>query len=55
MIPNLSKRLFARDSTGTIAASRQGVDVVWRAGRLLIDEPKSNGGQDPGPRRTARR
>ena len=43
------KRLFAKDITGTITAGRQLVDVEWRAGTLLIDEPKSNGGQDLGP------
>jgi putative redox protein len=46
---NGSKRLFASDITGTITANRQQVDVVWRAGTLLIDEPKFNGGQDLGP------
>ena len=45
----LPKRLFARDITGTITANRQQVDVEWRAGTLLIDEPKFNGGQDLGP------
>lgn len=44
-----SKRLFARDITGTITANRQAVEVEWRAGTLLIDEPKFNGGQDLGP------
>ena len=44
-----AKRLFARDITGTITANRQEVDVEWRAGRLVIDEPKFNGGQDLGP------
>jgi len=44
-----SRRLFARDITGTITANRQQVDVEWRAGTLLIDEPKFNGGQDLGP------
>jgi len=43
------KRLFAKDITGTITANRQQVDVEWRAGTLLIDEPKFNGGQDLGP------
>ena len=46
---NESKRLFASDITGTITANRQQVDVEWRAGTLLIDEPKFNGGQDLGP------
>jgi putative redox protein len=46
---NASKRLFARDITGTITAKRQQVDVQWRAGTLVIDEPKFNGGQDLGP------
>ena len=49
MSRNESKRLFARDITGTITANRQQVDVEWRAGTLLIDEPKFNGGQDLGP------
>jgi len=44
-----AKRLFARDITGTITANRQQVDVEWRAGTLVIDEPKFNGGQDLGP------
>ena len=44
-----AKRLFARDITGTITANRQPVDVKWRAGTLLIDEPRFNGGQDLGP------
>jgi len=43
------RRLFARDISGTITANRQPVDVEWRAGTLLIDEPKFNGGQDLGP------
>lgn len=49
MIRDESKRLFARDITGTIRANRQQVDVEWRAGTLVIDEPKFNGGQDLGP------
>ena len=50
MRPGLKpKRLFARDITGTIAADRQQVDVQWRAGVLVVDEPKFNGGQDLGP------
>jgi len=49
MNSNVSKRLFAKDITGTITAKRQQVDVEWRAGTLVIDEPKSNGGQDLGP------
>jgi putative redox protein len=49
MIGNESRRLFAKDITGTITANRQQVDVQWRAGTLVIDEPKSNGGQDLGP------
>jgi putative redox protein len=46
---NESKRRFARDITDTITANRQQVDVEWRAGTLVIDEPKFNGGQDLGP------
>ena len=49
MIRKESKRLVAKDITGTITANRQPVEVVWRAGTLLIDEPKFNGGQDLGP------
>jgi putative redox protein len=45
----LPKRLFAQDITGTVTANRQPVDVKWRAGTLLIDEPASNGGHDLGP------
>ena len=45
----LPKRLFARDITGSITAGSQPVEVEWRAGTLLIDEPKSNGGNDLGP------
>lgn len=45
----LAMRFFARDITGTVAANRQGVEVEWRAGTLLIDEPAFNGGQDLGP------
>ena len=45
----LSKRLFAKDITGTITADRPQVDVEWRAGSLIIDEPGFNGGQDLGP------
>lgn len=44
-----SKRLFAKDITGAIRANRQQVDVEWRAGTLVIDEPRSNGGQELGP------
>ena len=44
-----AKRLFAKDITGTITANRQQVDVEWRAGTLVIDEPTFNGGQDLGP------
>ena len=44
-----SKRLFASDITGAITADRQQVDVEWRAGTLVIDEPKFNGGHDLGP------
>ena len=49
MNPNLSKRLFAKDITGSITADRPQVDVEWRAGTLLMDEPRFNGGQDLGP------
>lgn len=45
----LAMRFFERDITGTVAANRQGVEVEWRAGTLLIDEPAFNGGQDLGP------
>jgi putative redox protein len=43
------KRLFAKDITGTITADRRPVEVEWRAGTLLLDEPNFNGGQDLGP------
>jgi len=43
------KRLFAQDITGTVTRNRQQVDVEWRAGTLVIDEPTFNGGQDLGP------
>jgi putative redox protein len=45
----LPRRLFARDITGTVTAARPAVDVEWRAGTLVIDEPKFNGGHDLGP------
>ena len=45
----LPMRFFARDITGTITADRSAVEVEWRAGTLVIDEPKFNGGQDLGP------
>jgi len=45
----MPKRVFAKDITGTVSASRPAVDVAWRAGTLLIDEPKFNGGHDLGP------
>src|SRR5689334_11139498 len=44
-----SRRLFARDITGALAADRQQVEVQWRAGTLVTDEPPFNGGQDLGP------
>jgi putative redox protein len=50
MLPSAhSKRLFAKDIIGTLAAGRQQVNVQWRAGDLTIDEPPFNGGQDLGP------
>lgn len=45
----LPMRFFARDITGTVAANRPAVEVQWRAGTLVIDEPKCNGGQELGP------
>jgi len=45
----MPKRVFAKDITGTVSARRPAVDVAWRAGTLLIDEPKFNGGNDLGP------
>ena len=45
----MPRRLFARDITGTVTATRPAVDVEWRAGTLVIDEPKFNGGHDLGP------
>jgi putative redox protein len=41
--------LFAKDIVGSIAANRQPVELQWRAGTFLIDEPLFNGGQDLGP------
>jgi len=41
--------LFAKDIVGRISADRQEVHLEWRAGTLLIDEPRFNGGQDLGP------
>ncbi len=41
--------LFAQDIVGSIAADRQQVDLQWRAGTFMIDEPTFNGGQDLGP------
>jgi putative redox protein len=41
--------IFAEDITGAISADRQQVDVQWRAGAFLADEPPFNGGQDLGP------
>ena len=50
MNPNIKlKQLFSKDITGTISADRQEVDVEWRAGALVVDEPKFNGGHDLGP------
>ena len=43
------RRLFAKDITGAVSADRPQVDVRWRAGTLVIDEPPFNGGQDLGP------
>jgi putative redox protein len=40
---------FAKDIVGRVAADRQQVEIAWRAGTLLVDEPRSNGGQDLGP------
>ena len=45
----LPMRFFARDITGTSAEDRSAVEVEWRAGTLVIDEPKFNGGQELGP------
>jgi putative redox protein len=50
MTDNIRPRpLFAKDIVGSISANRQQVDLEWRAGTFLIDEPRSNGGQDLGP------
>jgi putative redox protein len=50
MTDNIRPRpLFAKDIVGSISANRQHVDLEWRAGTLLIDEPRFNGGQDLGP------
>lgn len=50
MTDNIRPRpLFAKDIVGSISATRQQVDLEWRAGTFLIDEPGFNGGQDLGP------
>jgi putative redox protein len=50
MTDNIRPRpLFAKDIVGSISATRQQVDLEWRAGTFLIDEPRFNGGQDLGP------
>lgn len=41
--------LFAKDIVGRISGERHQVDLRWRAGAFLIDEPLFNGGQDLGP------
>jgi putative redox protein len=42
-------RLFAKDITGDIVKGRQEVVINWRAGKLVLDEPSFNGGEDIGP------
>jgi putative redox protein len=50
MTDNIRPRpLFAKDIVGSISADRQQVELQWRAGTFLIDEPRFNGGQDLGP------
>ena len=50
MTDNIRPRsLFATDIVGSISANRQQVELEWRAGTFLIDEPRFNGGQDLGP------
>lgn len=41
--------LFANDLVGTVTAARPHVEIQWRAGTLLVDEPRFNGGHDLGP------
>src|SRR3954469_25131103 len=50
MTDNIRPRpLFPKDIVGSISGERQQVDLEWRAGTFLIDEPRFNGGQDLGP------
>jgi putative redox protein len=42
-------RLFAKDITGDLVKDRQEVNINWRAGQLVLDEPAFNGGKDIGP------
>jgi putative redox protein len=46
---NKPHHLFGKDIVGKMAADKQQVELHWRAGTLLIDEPLFNGGQDLGP------
>ena len=50
MTDNIRPRsLFPKDIVGSISANRQQVELEWRAGTFLIDEPRFSGGQDLGP------
>jgi putative redox protein len=44
-----SRPLFADAVIGRISTARSQVDLHWRGGTFLIDEPRINGGQDLGP------
>jgi putative redox protein len=48
-IPQEQRLLFAKDITGSVSANGQQVDVQWRAGAFVVDEPPFNGGHDLGP------
>jgi putative redox protein len=40
---------FSKDIVGNLTAGRQQVDINWRAGTLVMDEPIFAGGEDKGP------
>jgi putative redox protein len=42
-------RFFQHDITGDIVDGRQEVEINWRAGKFIMDEPVFNGGNDNGP------
>ncbi len=41
--------LVEKDIIGTIGTQKYLCTVSWRNGRLIMDEPESNGGKDLGP------